>query len=452
MNNWWPLGGKSCLLKWSQVCVYLWEGTSSSCHRNKNFKIPENFDFHNTPEVIEDREIMLKGDWPNKGRGCEHCRDQETRGGISDRMQFLQNYDSKRYVHPDLYKNKNITKIQPTQVSVNFNNKCNLKCVYCGPELSSSWVKELQLNKDNTRPFGTVDRTKGENKFSMEEPWKLDESYHAKQLQFKKWLEKNYRNLKAFDILGGEPLLQEETFETIDFMIKNPNPNLDFEIYSNMQTKPKIFREKIKKVRELASTINELTWVASIDCWGPESEYIRFGHDLKTWEENYLYILEECPEIIPTMNWSLTCLSINSMPTLMKKVIEWNKTRYSSVNINKVIDPKHFDPSIFVKGTFTKKIEEILSLHKVMCNSKNYHNYIVSMMKEIDSFDYDILKVTEYTNQVYELARVLNELDRRRGTHWKTTFPFIAENIFGKYKHIFYLDVTQPNYSRLYRK
>lgn len=435
--EWFPAKGKTCVYKWSQVCVYLWEGMSSSCHRNKNFPIPSDFDFHNTPEVMEDRKLMLENKWPNKGRGCEHCRDQEDKGGISDRMQQLREYN-KRFVSQEMKENPSAVKIQPTQVSVNFNNKCNCKCIYCGPELSSSWVKELKNSNSNNRLWGTS-RKKHNKMFNSNEPWKLDTTYNKRQKQFKLWMEKNYKNLKAFDILGGEPMIQPETFDTIDFMIKNPNLELDFEIYSNMQVKPKIFRERIKKVQELSTAVKEVVWVASIDCWGPESEYIRKGHDIKTWEENYLYLLEECKEIIPSMNWSLTCLSIKNMHELMEKVIVWNNNyRHSAVNINKVIDPKCLDPNIFVKGTFKKEIKKILELYLIMCKHNiSYYNYLTSMLKEIDSNEYDTTQVSQNTNNVAELIRYLEELDSRRKTNWKKTFPWLVEIINEKYRVIY---------------
>jgi MoaA/NifB/PqqE/SkfB family radical SAM enzyme len=410
MNNfakpkWFPIpGDKSCLYKWTQVSVYLWSGTSSACHRNKSFRIGDDFDFHNTPEILADRTKMLAGEWPGFGHGCEHCRDQEHRGGISDRMQLLSNPDSERYVSQEMYDDPTNIKVTPTQLSVDFNNKCNLKCVYCGPNLSSSWVKEIEK-------FGDVPHT-------IEEPWLLDKTYHERQKKLLDWMEKNYHKLKAFDILGGEPMIQPETFQYVDWMIKHPNKEIDFELYSNMQLKPRLFKKRVQKFRELADSVREVLWTASIDCWGPASEYIRFGHDLETWEENWTYLLEECPEIKTSMNWTVTPLSISHIPELMEKVIKWNKIRYSAINFNKVIDPDYMDPNIFPQDTFKNDIKIILELNELMCKRKEYKDYIKSMFKEIDSAP------TNY-NKIKELKQNLDILDFRRGTNWKDTFPWL---------------------------
>ena len=60
---------KAGLLKWSQTSLYLWNQASSTCHRNKNVKITDNFDFHNLEPVVKDRIKMLNGEWPNYNRG-----------------------------------------------------------------------------------------------------------------------------------------------------------------------------------------------------------------------------------------------------------------------------------------------------------------------------------------------------------------------------------------------
>ena len=289
---------RACLLKWSQVSLYLWNNTASSCHRNKNVFIDEDFDFHNTDEVVKDRIKMLNGEWPNFNRGCEHCKMQEQHGGMSDRLQWLQNPENERYVPQELYKDPTALKVKPTQVSVHFNNKCNMKCVYCGPQLSSAWVKEIEQH--DSKEFANRNINVDTN----------DRLYPERLEKFWKWMEENYSSLKAFDILGGEPWIQRETWECVDWMIKHPNMDLDFEIYSNMQVKPTLFKRHCEKLKELATTVREVLITVSLDCWGPQSEYIRYGHDMETFEENMNYLIYQCPELVTTMNWTVSALSI----------------------------------------------------------------------------------------------------------------------------------------------
>ena len=408
VEKWFPPPGKTaCLQKWSQVSLYLWENKSSSCHRNQNAEIPDDYDFNNTAPVVEHREKMLRGEWPADGRGCEHCRDQELAGGMSDRINYLSRPENKRYVPIELYKNPLATKVKPTQLSVHFNNKCNLKCLYCGPNLSSAWVKEKwQYDEGKEYDF---------------DPWALDSVYKERLAKFYKWMENNYSSLKAFDLLGGEPFIQNETWDCVDWMIAHPNLECDVEIYSNMQVKPVLFKRGMDKLRELAKTVKEVRFVASIDCWGPASEYIRHGMDLATFEENMNYLVYECPEVIPTMNWTVSSLSIPYIPDLIEKVIKWNKTRNVGVNYNKCIDPAIHDPHIMPSGTYTKFIERILELNEQMyVNNPVSKEYAKGIFNEIEKSDYSSEKIAR-------LKQELDILDKRRGTDWTQTFPWLVD-------------------------
>lgn len=408
IEKWFPPDGKTvCLQKWSQVSLYLWENKSSSCHRNQNADIPDDYDFHNTAPVVEHREKMLRGEWPSDGRGCEHCRDQELAGGMSDRVNFLSRPGNKRYVPIELYKDPKATKVQPTQLSVHFNNKCNLKCLYCGPNLSSAWVKEKwEHEQGRTYDF---------------DPWTLNSVYKERVEKFYLWMEKNYSSLKAFDLLGGEPFIQTETWDCVDWMIAHPNLECDVEIYSNMQVKPVLFKRGMDKLRELAKTVKEIRFVASIDCWGPAIEYIRSGMDMATFEENMNYLVHECPEIIPTMNWTVSTLSIPYISDLVKKVIEWKKIRHIDVNYNKCIDPIIYDPHIMPTGTYTKYIQEITELNKIMLGENSISfTYTEGIFNEIEKSAYN-------KNKIKELKQELDVLDSRRGTNWKTTFPWLVD-------------------------
>jgi hypothetical protein len=410
--KWFPPKGKACLLKWSQVSLYLWENKSSSCHRNRNAEISDDYDFNNTAPVLEHRTKMLNNEWPSDGRGCEHCRDQEAHGGVSDRLQWLKTEKNKKYVPKELYDDPTAIKVKPTMLSIHFNNKCNLKCVYCGPTLSSTWMKEI-LKYD-------------EGKDWFEDPWALEKTYKERVEKFYGWMEENYSGLRKFEILGGEPFIQTETFDCIDWMTAHPNPEVDFEIYSNMQVKPELFKRGMEKVRALARTCKSVVFTASIDCWGPASEYIRNGLDLKVFEENMTYLVQHCPEVLPCMNWTVSSLSIPYTTELIKKVIEWNKIRFINVNYNKCIDPIKYDPHIMPKGTYAKHIEEIKELSKIMYTREDGAINVLAL-EYVDSIFNEIENSPEQMDKVRDLIIELNKLDNRRGTNWKLMFPWLIE-------------------------
>lgn len=402
-----PVGDTVCLQKWSQVSLYLWENKSSSCHRNQNAEIPDDYDFNNTAPVVEHREKMLRSEWPADGRGCEHCRDQELAGGMSDRMNFLSREENIRYVPIELVKNPKAIKVKPTQLSVHFNNKCNLKCLYCGPNLSSAWVKE-KWQYDEGRHYEF-------------DPWVMNGEYADRLSKFMNWMEENYQSLKAFDLLGGEPFIQSEVWQCVDWMIAHPNKECDIEIYSNMQIKPALFKRNMEKLRELSKTVREIRFVASIDCWGLAIEYIRNGLDLSTFEENMNYLVNECPEIIPTINATVSSLSIPYTAELVKKVIAWSQVRLVSINFNKCIDPVIYDPHIMPTGTYAVYINELLELGGELYSDDNVSmEYLKGILNEIETSP-------AIPEKIIRLKEELTQLDSRRNTNWKDTFPWLVD-------------------------
>ena len=122
----------SCLLKWSWSTVFLRQGTSSSCHRTDQQPIdPDNFaNFHNLPNKVQAREMMLNGEWPQGG--CQYCEKIETAGGMSDRQYQLHSGHDGELTPRELLVDPTVTEVVPTILEIYFNNTCNMGCLYCG--------------------------------------------------------------------------------------------------------------------------------------------------------------------------------------------------------------------------------------------------------------------------------------------------------------------------------
>ena len=267
-----------CLLKNSWSTVNLWTGTTNSCHRVAEDIIPENYDdFHNTPSKIEDRKKMLSGIWPDNA--CLYCKKIEDAGGTSDRL-FANSWGEEIFNPPELYQNNKSVVLTPRFLEVYFNNVCNLSCVYCSSKHSTIWETEDKqhepiLELGQVKPTTFVDNRKAYLK-RVEQHWS--------------WLKENVKYLSHYNILGGEPFFQEEFEKNVDFFLENPNEHLHFAIYSNLKvnsTKMKKILDKINLCIE-KKAIKSFRIYCSIDCWGPEQEYIRTGLNLKSWEKTLI--------------------------------------------------------------------------------------------------------------------------------------------------------------------
>jgi len=419
----------ACLLKWSWSSIFFQSGSSSSCHRVERHAIdPDNFhNFHNLPEKIEARKKMLAGSWP--GKGCEYCKNIEDAGGLSDRKFQLEQLSDKNLIPHELHLDRDAVSVTPTIIEVWFNNTCNMACTYCGPHHSSKW-------EDENRKYGNIfEEDKKINQFSafMEQH---NPNYKNMVSNFWNYLQsgENASKIRRFHVLGGEPFLMNELDKSISIWAKNGHPDLEISIVSNLNIPHKRFRQYIKKFELLAKhkKMWRLQLTASLDGWGHEQEYVRYGLSLPLWEQNFRYILNT-PWILPSINSTISALTVKILPELLEKINELNNTQQDvsdewRTTSNKILhsfnttgDGCIDDLYMFAGEIFREDFEKILSL---MPEQTEVQQGQKQMMQGIATLS----RTCSYKlDKINSLKDYLDKLDARRKTNWKKTFPWLEQ-------------------------
>lgn len=223
-----------CYAKWSQVSMHLTNGMTHSCYHPPTHKIPlEELDknitaLHNTKEKKEQRRQMLKGERPE---GCSYCWNIEDTGSRSDRVYRSGEYWAQES-REDIMDAGASGNINPRYVEVNFNQACNFKCSYCSPHLSTAWQEEIEEHGEypTTSPHNNIQSLN--NKGLM--PLKVSQDDNPYVTAFWKWWPEMYKTLRVFRMTGGEPLMDKNTFQVLDYVYENPNKDLELSITSNM--------------------------------------------------------------------------------------------------------------------------------------------------------------------------------------------------------------------------
>jgi hypothetical protein len=387
----------ACQLKWNWSTVFLSNETTASCHRTDHHKFDtEKFDFHNTPSKLQDRQRMLEGQWPK--RGCDYCRNIESAGGVSDRITNLDLVGM--HAPPELGVDPTATAVTPRILEVYFDNTCNLKCLYCGPYFSSLWDAE---NIKWGQPAFIKSPNFADNKLKLFE-----------------WIKIHGHQLTSFNILGGEPLYQAELEQCLSLFEQHPAPELKLQIFTNLNAKLSHVKKIVQRVKQLIdkNCIREFEVTASLDCWGPQQEYVRFPLNLAEWEQNFNYLLEQ-HWINLIIGSTVTPLTVKTLPDLLEKINQWNLIRPVYHYQNSVNGPSYMYIDIF-GDIFAEDFDRALALKPTTTpEQQNSKNYLQGIAKQSGS---NLPNLKEITN----LFNFLNTMDQRRNTHWPTVFPWLV--------------------------
>lgn len=217
------------------------EGIWRSCceTRSKRFewKAPKGStleQIRNNPVATEIKETLAKGEWhPN----CLSCKEREEKFGFSERLNYNKNTELSEMVWLD-YRPSNL---------------CNLKCRMCRSEHSSLLAaeegKEVYFFDKTTEKDSLVDLV-------------------------------DWSKLKKVKLLGGEPMVMEETLEVIE------RAKGELHITTNAFVVSKEIEEAMKRSKA------KIQLNISIDAIGETYEYIRVNSKWDRVEENVLRLKE----------------------------------------------------------------------------------------------------------------------------------------------------------------
>jgi organic radical activating enzyme len=140
---------------------------------------------------------------------------------------------------------------------------CDLACVYCNPNYSTTWQKELGESLDDA---------------SKEYQTKMVSAL-IDYLKNKDWSKIGSR--VVFNLLGGEPTYNVTILDTVkQIMAATPHDKISFNLITNLNTKPVLLDKWIS----LISTSLDVEWKISIsvDDINDRCEAIRYGLDFNT--------------------------------------------------------------------------------------------------------------------------------------------------------------------------
>lgn len=247
---------------------------------------------------------------------------------------------------------------------------CNLSCVMCGPENSSSWAAEMDLTSDQLSAIGR--KYQKLNNFTD----RIDLS-SVIRLHFN----------------GGEPLLTNEHLDLLNYFDdKDLLKNLIVSYNTNGTVAP------TAAVLDLWSRAKQVKLFFSIDGIGPAFNYIRWPGQWNTVSENILRIKHTCPDVQIGFNVTIGNYNILEVDEI------WN---WFVSNINSA--GNDFNVQMVNKFTCQLPPEAVAEVINRLDGIAMCEGLVASLGRNNSTAQVS----NHWTNR-------LESIDHRRGTSWRT--------------------------------
>lgn len=410
--------GGFCLAKWYQVTIDLSRGLNHSCHHPERHLIPldelknSSAALHNTEFKKLQRKKMLEGIRPEECSYCWKIEDTPENQMNSDR--FIKSTDDWAFDKlEETLKMPWENNTAPTYLEIMFSSECNLSCMYCMADVSSSVENEM-------KKFGPYPvKTAFDHRVAKIPSITSNNPYLE---AFWKYLPEIYLQLKHFRITGGEPLLSQDTFKVLEFFENNPNPHLELSINTNLSYGPKLCEKLLShlKVLEAKNCIKSFSFYVSLDAFGSQASYIRQGLNLDQFFKNIELIKQNSPRSTIVIMCTFNILSIASFFKLLNW-IEDQKVKKANI----ILDVSYLKDPEYLRANLASDdlIETLNASLKKMKESLLFSQYETNKFKRVVDWIIDSNKDESVLKHRADFHSFIDEFDKRYNKNFLEIFP-----------------------------
>ncbi len=382
----------------------------------------------NGEDYKEFRKNMVDG---KKNPACSFCYDTEKFSKHSARTIANTNY-SKDY---DEYMDKllpsgELKTNKLKYLDFRFTNKCNQACITCSHDLSSSWFD--LMNKLGYPIAGS--------KFI--EPQDKQFAYRL--------IDDNLDSVETIYFAGGEPLLSEYHWYTLDKLVENNrSKDVALRYSSNCST----LRYKDKDILDYWKQFKSVIIMASVDEVQERFNYIRWPGKWETISENLKKIQESFEQVnsvdithILVYSPVISSLNVHRLKEMIQEIIDKKAYQYSMLNheqpifeyflfCNLLRNPNHLSIMNMPEEHWNmveKSLDEfrawycdtILSKAAYFESKQDMLLHGINKIKEMRKMEQKDMEFFDQSlGDNLEYMREYSKMDRVRGTDFMKTFP-----------------------------
>lgn len=290
----------------------------------------------NSNEIRDIRKSILDGEWHSACTRCKTDEASKLRSRRQNSIEEIRNsftYEQAKEVTQDDGAINDQT-VPLLDLDIRLGNKCNLKCLTCGPIDSSSWEKDQFVDK-----FFPL----------MKQQCQTMNWYENEEF----WIEllSKSTNLKHLYLVGGEPLLIQRHFNFLKQLIeKGIAGEITLEYNTNLTILP-------DECVELWPHFRQVRVGVSIDAYKEVNDFIRYPSKFDKIEQNILKL----KKISKVRIWTSTTISTYSVLSFIE-LAQWSHA---------ILKDTITDPKLIVKS-HALHAPEHLSLRALPKSAKNF--------------------------------------------------------------------------------
>jgi len=387
-----------CLLPWTHLQIRTdgrfcpccdWDGPPLG-----NIRASSIDELWNSPNMKSLRLDMMCG---RPRVGCWKCYEKERSGFLSLRqksnIELGRHGGRERLTAPD----GTLPRLPVLLLEIRFSNVCNLRCRICDASQSSAWAPDAQA-------LGLP--VEGGPILKAYDDW------DALWRQLQPLMEDG---LEEILFLGGEPLVMEEHYRILDFLIARGRTDVRLTYYTNFSA----LRFQGRDVIGLWSRFRDVRVYASLDGSGRRGEYLRKGLRWAAVVANREEMLRRCPDVAFSISATISIFNALHLPDFHREWVEKGYIDRNAFALNMLVSPPMYRIQV---------LPEVLKA----CALESYRRHQESFLDADGPTARDFAAVThsllaqDRSDLLPGFVAMTRRLDRLRGEDCREVFPELA--------------------------
>ena len=387
-----------CLMPWTHLHVRA-DGVSRPCGAWSglplgNARASSLAELWNSPGMRSMRSDMMSG---RPVKGCWGCYYKEQSGILSMRqinnIAWDRHRGRARLTAPD----GTLPQRPVPWLDIRFSNACNLRCRTCDPTQSSAWAADAQAlglpveGGPLQKPCGDGDSL-----------WR----------QLQPLLEDG---VEMIHFIGGEPLLMEEHYRMLDFLIARGRTDVRLRYNTNFST----LRFQGRDVVGQWSRFRDVKVAASLDGSGRRGEYLRKGLSWEAVVANREEMLRRCPEVDFSIFATLSIFNALHLPDFHREWVEKGFVKRDKFALNILRDPEIYRMQV-LPAALKERVLEAYRRHQ-----ESFLDADGAAARDFAAAAH-LLQAQDCSELLPGFVAMTRRLDQLRGEDCREVFPELA--------------------------